>query len=71
MTMKDIKRGKWYETKQGVGLCLSVGGTRPPSAEFNITHPFPRGRVYLAARDVVREVDQPKAREEGLTPDPK
>ena len=59
MTIKQIKVGKWYETKSGIGECVSVGGTHPPSVQVNIHLPFPRGRCFLAPRDVIREVDPP------------
>ena len=59
MTIKQIKVGKWYETKSGTGECISVGGTFPPSVGFIIHQPFPRGRCYLLPRDVIREVQPP------------
>jgi hypothetical protein len=59
MNIKKIIVGKWYKTKQGVGRCERVGGTHPPSVQFAITHPFPRGRVYLSPRDVEEETAAP------------
>ena len=43
----------------GVGECLAAGGTHPPSVKFRITHPFPRGIVYLSPRDVLKETAAP------------
>ena len=60
MKLKEIKRGKWYQTKQGIGQCLSVGGTRPISVSFNITQPLPRGRVNMPPRDVWHEINSPE-----------
>lgn len=64
MQIKQIKPGCWYQTKQGIGLCLAAGGTRPPSVKFNIVKPLPRGTVYLAPREVQYEIpegDEPAA----------
>jgi hypothetical protein len=58
MTISKIKVGKWYETKLGVGKCLRVGGTHPPSTQFQIVAPFPRGRLLVSPRDVVGEMDE-------------
>lgn len=60
MTLKSIQRDKWYETKYGIGLCESVGGTRPVSCSFIIKHPVPLGRRNVSPRDVIREVEEPK-----------
>ena len=59
MTITKIKVGTWYETTQGIGQCLRSGGTHPPSVEFNITRPFPRGRVFLKPREVLKEIPAP------------
>ena len=67
MQLKQIKKGKWYETRSGTGECLSVGGTHPPSCSFNITHPFPRGRLHIVPRDVIREVQPPSLKNENST----
>jgi hypothetical protein len=61
MKRTEIKQGKWYETKQGTGECTSTGGNFPWSAQINVTHPIPRGRVNVEPRDVLREVDAPKS----------
>lgn len=61
MNIKKIRRGLWYRTKSGDGQCLTVGGTHPPSVQIQITHPFPRGRLFLSPRDVLEEIDPPKA----------
>lgn len=61
MQLKDIKRGHWYETKQGTGEAVTVGGTRPPSVRMRITHPIPRGEVMVSPRDVIREAGKPAA----------
>jgi hypothetical protein len=55
MTITKIKVGKWYQTKVGIGECLRVGGTFPPSVQIKITHPFPRGIVNVVPRDVFHE----------------
>lgn len=59
MRKTEIKQGKWYETKSGVGECLSAGGNFPWSAQIRITHPFPRGTLNVEPRDVLREVPAP------------
>lgn len=59
--IKDIKPGKFYKTAQGVGKAERVGGTHPPSVQFTITHPFPRGRVFLLPREVHEETTDPAA----------
>lgn len=59
MKITDINRGKWYQTTQGIGRAETVGGTRPPSVQITITHPFPRGKVTLSPRDVQHEVEDP------------
>ncbi len=61
MELKKIKICRWYETVQGIGECLAVGGTRPVSICFRISHPVPRGVVYLKPRDVLKEVPRPSA----------
>lgn len=58
MQIKDIKRGLWYATVQGIGECLQTGGTHPPSVQFRITSPLPRGIVYLKGRDVLRPLTE-------------
>ena len=58
MTIKKIKVGVWYETKLGVGKCLRVGGTHPPSTKFHIVAPFPRGVLMISPKDVVGEMDE-------------
>jgi hypothetical protein len=60
MQIKSIKMGRWYRTAKGVGKCLTVGGTHPPSVAVNIVAPFPRGRVYLSPREVLEEIDPPE-----------
>lgn len=60
MQIKKIKVGNWYETKVGVGKCTASGGTFPPSVMIDITHPFPRGRVNVTPKDVLREVPSPE-----------
>lgn len=62
MQLKQIKKDHWYETAQGVGQALRVGGTRPPSVRFLIVAPFPRGVVSLHPRDILREVAPPEDR---------
>lgn len=59
MKMPQIKAGRWYETKLGVGECLKSGGTHPPSVMVRIDLPFPRGRVNLTPREVFHEVPPP------------
>lgn len=59
MKLSAIKPTLWYETKLGIGQCLSTGGTHPPSAQFRIIAPIPRGVVSLAPRDVFSEVEPP------------
>ena len=59
MKIKDIKKGEWYETTKGTGVCEAVGGTHPPSVQMRITLPYPRGRLYMAPRDILRKVDRP------------
>lgn len=64
MQIKKIKQGCWYETKVGVGECVRVGGTFPPTVQVRITHPFPRGVVNVVPRDVIQEVADPSPRED-------
>jgi len=52
----QIRPGKFYETTLGIGECVRAGRTWPPSAQFRITHPTPRGIVNVKPRDVLREV---------------
>lgn len=59
MKIKDIKVGLWYETNVGIGECVRSGGTYPPSVQVNITHPWPRGTVNVAPKDVIREAKKP------------
>jgi hypothetical protein len=59
MKIGDIKPGRWYETKQGNGPCIRSGGTHPPSVQIEVRNPFPRGRITLSPRDVLREIDPP------------
>lgn len=59
MRIADIKRGKWYKTTKGTGQAVTVGGTRPPSVQVNITHPFPRGKIFVSPREVEEEVPDP------------
>jgi hypothetical protein len=59
MQIKSIKAGRWYETELGVGECTRAGGTHPPTVQVRITHPFPRGTVYMKPRQVKREVPAP------------
>ena len=62
MKLADIKRFQWYETTQGIGQCQYVGGTRPVTCRFRITHPLPRGTVNLSPREVLRPVADPTKR---------
>jgi hypothetical protein len=59
MQLQQIKKGRWYETKLGIGVAESVGGTFPPSVRFHIVAPFPRGVVTMTPRDVLKEVAPP------------
>lgn len=59
MKIKDIKRGKWYKTTHGIGVVETVGGTHPPSVQIRITHPFPRGKLFLTPRDFEEETTDP------------
>lgn len=54
MKIKDIKVGESYETNVGLGKCVRVGGTHPPSVRMEIFEPFPRGIVNVLPRDVLR-----------------
>jgi len=56
MRAKDIKVGGFYETKVGVGECLAIHTSRPPTVRMNIMLPFPRGIIYVPCKDVLREV---------------
>ena len=60
MKMKEITVGTVVETKVGVGKVLRVGGTHPPSVQVDIVQPFPRGRVSLRPRDVLRILPEQK-----------
>jgi hypothetical protein len=60
MQMSKIIKGRWYETKQGIGVAVVVGGTHPPSVQVNIRAPFPRGIVNLKPSEVLREVEHEK-----------
>lgn len=59
MNIKNIRLHQWYETAQGIGECLAVGGTRPPSVKFRIMHPIPRGILFLNPREIIRECQRP------------
>lgn len=59
MKITEIKKGKWYQTKFGIGVALSVGGTRPPSVMVNIVSPIPLGRRNMSPREVTKEIEPP------------
>lgn len=59
MNKTQIKEGRTYETKVGIGVCLKAGGCHPWAALIDIKAPFPRGKVNVVARDVIREVETP------------
>lgn len=40
MKLSDIKVGRTYQTKFGVGVCVQAGGTFPPSVRINILETF-------------------------------
>jgi hypothetical protein len=56
MKAADIQVGQWYETTLGVGKCLSKDKNR---VEVTIVRPVPRGRIYLAPRQVTKQVSNP------------
>lgn len=58
MKAREIVPGFEYETKLGEGKCVYGHEGR---FEFNITRPFPRGRSYLKASQVIRRIVQPEA----------
>lgn len=60
MQIKQIKRGNWYETTQGIGQAERVGGTHPPSVVVRIVRPIPRGIVNMKPRDILNEVPAPE-----------
>ncbi len=60
MKLSSIKVGGWYETRLGIGECLRVGGTYPPSVKFRIVAPLPRGEVYVKPAEVLRAVPKPE-----------
>lgn len=60
MKLNAIQVGRWYETTLGVGECLRVGGTHPPSVKVRIDLPLPRGVQFIAPRDVKKEVPKPE-----------
>ena len=59
MNKTQIKEGRTYETKVGIGVCLKAGGTFPWTAVIDIKHPFPRGKCNVQPRDVLREIPTP------------
>lgn len=59
MNKTQIKEGRTYETKVGVGVCLKAGGTFPWTAVIDIKQPFPRGKCNVTPRDVIREIETP------------
>ena len=59
MKIAQIKRGAWYETTHGVGVVEVVGGTHPPSVKIRITHPLPRGSIFLKPRNFIGECNLP------------
>jgi hypothetical protein len=60
MTIKKIVVGKSYRTTQGIGTCLRVGGTYPPTVKIDLYDP-PFGVRLFKPKDVL---------EEALTPAP-
>jgi hypothetical protein len=66
MNLKKIKVAKWYKTKAGVGLCTKVGGTFPPTAQFRIVYPLPRGIGTVVPRDVEGELTDLEVKQLGL-----
>jgi hypothetical protein len=45
-----------YQTRLGIGVCVEKPKTFPVTVKINITHPFPRGVVYVVPRDVQHEI---------------
>lgn len=62
MTMRQIRAGRWYETRLGYGEALEVGGRHPPAVKLNIVSPYPRGTQYVAPKDVLREATEMEAK---------
>jgi hypothetical protein len=56
MQIKAIKVGKMYQTRLGIGVCVEKPKTFPVTVKINITHPLPRGVVYVVPRDVEHEI---------------
>ena len=58
MRLKDVKPGRFYETKMGIGMAIRAGGTHPPSIKMSFQK-IGAGVFYLSPRDVLREIEQP------------
>jgi len=58
MRLKDIKQGRFYETKMGIGMAIRTGGTHPPSIKMSFQK-IGAGVLYISPRDVLREIEQP------------
>lgn len=71
MQLKQIKVGKWYETKRGIGECTRSGGTFPPSVQLRITYPLPRGLMNFRPRDVLCETNDPNDTRDTTDRDPR
>lgn len=56
MQAKDIKVGKWYETRVGTGECLDNVRRYPAAYKFNLHGPIFRGFYMVVPRDVLYEV---------------
>ncbi len=67
MKQSEIKPGRWYDTKLGVGPCIDSSGRFPPSVRIHIIGPMPRGVISVTPRDVYREIDDPTPKQEPET----
>jgi hypothetical protein len=58
MKLTAIKPGKWYQTKVGVGRVVTDDPRKFSGVvKMDIVAPFPRGRVLVPPRDVLRELE--------------
>lgn len=64
MRVRDVRRGLWYETRDGrVGECLRVSHGRlkaeAAGVELRVVRPRPGGTVRVHPYDILREVPEP------------
>ena len=71
MRATEIKVGRWYSTKHGIGQIEDGPRTFPVSVRVHIYLPFPLGLRCLSPREVLEEIEAPSPLPAGAKPAPK